>query len=118
MRGAPMPRPKPKSRSTLEGLHGADVDRHAAKMLGCPNDWIVCFSSSEIDFIRDNDDVMRALGEEFGRYSKEEIWGAVSDALQTATLPKGHRLVGMRPSDEPGHIRRYGVVDFSELGAA
>ena len=91
----------------------------ACRSLGTPDDWVITYTSSVINHITDADDVTDMLAEscvyESGLY---DIIEAVNKSTIDVELPAGWRLVGLRhPDGDADSERKYGLVDFSSLGA-
>jgi hypothetical protein len=99
----------------------ADNDRSklACSILGAPEDWIIAYQSCFISHVKDADDVTDMLAESSVYESGlDDIREAVNKSTIDVELPAGWRLVGLRaPDGDAGSERKYGLVDFSSLGA-
>jgi hypothetical protein len=96
-----------------------DRDRIAAQQLGLDDSWTIVYTANQIGFIYDCAEPCEYLNEDF-LITASEVESAVEKAVRYIDMQKGWRLIGMRPKDKPEFdhaARKYGLVDFSALGA-
>ncbi|WP_420553973.1 hypothetical protein [Neptuniibacter marinus] len=90
----------------------------AAQQLNLPTDWILRYQSIQVGFVFDTETLAEQLDtrdpDDDDCYTTLEL---IDDAFTYVDLPEGIRLIGMcSPSDSEN--MKFGLVDFSPLGAA
>lgn len=96
-----------------------EKDRIAAQQLGLDDSWTIVYTANQIGFMYDCTEPCEYLNTDY-RVTDSEVESAVEQSTRYFDTPKGWRLVGMRPIDQPEFdhkARKYGLVDFSALGA-
>ncbi len=96
-----------------------EKDKIAAQQLGLDESWTIVYTANQIGFMHDCAEPCEYLNDDY-RISLSEVEDAVEKSVRYFDTPKGWRLVGMRPVDAPEFdhaARKYGLVDFSALGA-
>jgi hypothetical protein len=91
-------------------------DLVAQQQLGLGKDWTIVYTASAFDFLHDPADILQKWDED-ENISWHEIETAIDNEMTMVEMPKGWRLVGLRQKDGDSP-RKYGLVDFSSLGAA
>ena len=89
----------------------------AAKQLYVPNSHEIFFVSRELDFVQEEyEDALRDMCSETGYMSGDDAIEVVQEHIKPVPLPADFCFVGMQP--QGGGEPKYGLVDFSSLGAA
>lgn len=96
-----------------------EKDRIAAQQFGLDDSWTIVYTANQIGFIHDCAEPCEYLNDDYF-ITASEVESAVEKSTRYFDTPKGWRLVGMRKIDSPEfahEARKYGLVDFSALGA-
>lgn len=96
----------------------AERDRIAQEQLGLDDSWTIVYTATSLEFMYDCAAACDLLPDDYF-ITLSDVEGAIEKSVIEIDIPKGWRLVGLRPCNEPevDHSKRkYGLVDFSGLG--
>lgn len=91
--------------------------RAAAQSLAVPSTWEIFFIATHVDLLHEErQDAIEEDYGELGYLTDDTVTEIITKHLRSIELPPGWRLIGMQPQGGGGP--RFGIVDFSALGAA
>lgn len=95
-----------------------EKDLVAQQQLGLDESWTMVYTAIDFQFLHDTGDVHEEI-DYHRNVEAENVEEALQKQLINVELPKGWRLVGLRKKNgNSASPRKYGLVDFSSLGAA